>query len=309
VPTSLAVLDTAIDWHLRLAAGEADANAFNDWLRDPEHARVWTQLQSINQRISGLGRHGRAAITGAAGKRRRTARNAILSLLIPCVLLAVIAERQWPLQHLLADYTTATGEYREIRLQDGTHIALDARSALDVEFNREQRRIELRSGQLLVETAHGDSRPFIVATKEGELRALGTRFVVRRDDDGHTRLTVLASAVEATVSNGDKHMLKAGEEILLDGRGIMATGRATPGADAWTHRMLAVENATLAEVIAELARHTRAHIDVDAQIASLPVTGTFPLHDTDMALAVLASTLPIAQQRDTAWWIRLTARQ
>lgn len=306
--TSLAVLDAAIDWHLRLANGEADANAFDAWLREPEHARVWTQLQSLNQRVSGLGRHGRSAIAQASGKRRRAMRNAALGLLVTCSTLLMVADRQWPLRHTLADYRTATGEYRELQLADGTHIALDARSALDIEFNGEQRRVELRTGQLLVETAHGDPRPFIVATREGELRALGTRFVVRRDDDGRTRLTVLAAAVEASARNGEKRVLHAGEDVVLDDIGMGASRRATPGAEAWTRRMLAVENTPLSQVVDELTRHTHAHIEVDNAIANLPVTGTFPLHDLDVALAALTSTLPVSEQRTTAFWIHLSAR-
>jgi len=306
--TSLATLDAAIDWHLRLAAGDADNVAFETWLGEPEHARVWTQLQSLNQRISDVGRHGRVAITSAGGKQRRAVRNSLVMVTMMCGALLLAANRQWPVRDLLADYHTATGEYRELKLPDGTHVALDARSALDMEFDPTQRRVKLRSGRVLVETAHGDARPFIVATDEGELHALGTRFIVQRAATGDTRLTVLAAAVEATAHNGKKRVLQAGEDVVLDDLGMQTTGHAAGVADAWTHGMLAVENVPLSQVIAELARYTPAHIDVDAQIADLRVTGTFPLHQTNVALAALTSSLPIIEQRSTQWWISLRAR-
>ena len=46
--------------------------------------------------------------------------------------------------------------------------------------------------EIMVETGHGDPRPFIVQTRDGSLLALGTRFMVKREDDG-TRLSVLRS--------------------------------------------------------------------------------------------------------------------
>jgi len=121
--------------------------------------------------------------------------------------------------------------------------------------------------RVLVETAHGDARPFIVATDEGELHA----------------------AVEATAHSSEKRVLQAGEDVVLDNKGMQTTGHVAGVADAWTHGMLAVENVPLSQVIAELARYTPAHIDVDAQIADLRVTGTFPLHQTDVALAAQPS--------------------
>lgn len=307
-PTARDVLDAAIEWHLQLANGDGNTDAFNAWLRDPEHARVWAQLQTINQRVSRLGREGRVAIESAGRERRSTLRNSVLGLFFALGTLLIIADKQWPVRYALADITTATGEYRELRLDDGSHVALDARSAIDIEFSRKQRRVILKAGQLLVESAHGDKRPFIVATDEGELRALGTRFLVRRDDNGLTRLTVLAAAVEATAYDGEKRVLRAGEDVVLDSIGMKSNSRAAPGADAWTHHMLAVENAPLSQVVAELSRHTHSHIAVDEAIADLPVTGTFPLRDINMTLAALTSTLPIVQQRNTAWWIRLAAR-
>lgn len=55
-------------------------------------------------------------------------------------------------------------------------MRLNSRSALDIEFDDNERRLHLRSGEILIQTAKGDTRPFIVETEQGRLRALGTRF-------------------------------------------------------------------------------------------------------------------------------------
>lgn len=297
-PVSRSVLDAAIDWRLRLDA------ALDEWLaRDEAHARVWQQLQQIDSRIGGIGTQGRKALLHA-GKPRRALGGALVLLLGVAALLA-LADRQWPLRHATADHVTATGEQRSLQLEDGTRIQLDARSALDVAFDAQRRRVVLRSGQLWVETAHGDARPFVVATAEGELRALGTRFVVQRPGDGLTRLVVLEAAVEATARDGERRVLRAGDSVLLAAGGLTPTRPADPGAAAWTHGMLAVENAPLAEVIAALSRHTTARLSVDPRVASLRVTGTFPLRDPELALASLTASLPLRERRTTDWWVRL----
>lgn len=43
-------------------------------------------------------------------------------------------------------------------------------------------------------------------------------------------------------------------------------------------------------------------------IADLRITGSFPLHDTDLALSALLPTLPVAIERHTPWWVTLVAR-
>ncbi|MGK9563911.1 FecR domain-containing protein, partial [Salmonella enterica subsp. enterica] len=86
------------------------------------------------------------------------------------------------------------GEQRQLRLADGTLLNLNTHSAVDVQFDDSTRRIVLQEGEIMVETGHGDPRPFIVQTRDGSLLALGTRFMVKREDDG-TRLSVLQSRV------------------------------------------------------------------------------------------------------------------
>ncbi len=303
-PVRRSVLDAAIDWRLRLDAGETDVTALDAWLaRDEEHARVWRQLHDIDARIGRIGSRGRAALLHA-GRPRRALAGAMALLLAVAALLPVV-DRQWPLRHLAADQVTATGEQRRLQLADGTQIQLDARSALDVDFDGERRELHLRSGQVSIETGHGDARPFVVVTEEGELRALGTRFVVQRLEAGRTRLIVLEAAVEATADDGESRVLRAGDSVWLSGSGMASTVATEPGAAAWTQGMLAVEDAPLADVITVLSRHTAAHIAVDPAVEQLRVTGTFPLHDVDLALASLTSSLPLRQQRTTAWWIRL----
>ncbi len=57
--------------------------------------------------------------------------------------------------------------------------------------------------------------------------------------------------------------------------------------------------------MAELARYRHGHLAVDPAVAGLPVMGTYPLDDTDRALAMLEAALPVRVRRRLPWWVTL----
>ncbi len=203
---------------------------------------------------------------------------------------------------------TATGEQRTLHLADGTVIQLNTHSALDVRFDEKTRRVVLRDGEILIQTGHGDARPFIVETDDGRMRALGTRFLVKREDQG-TRLSVLQSAVAARPEQrSDEQILHEGQQALIQHDRLGPLQPLAPGADAWTRGMLVVDNVRLADMLDELGRYRRGHLGVDPKVANLRITGSFPLHDTDLALSALLPTLPVQIERHTQWWVTVQAK-
>ena len=120
----------------------------------------------------------------------------------------------------------------------------------------------MQEGEILIETGHSDTRPFIVETREGSMRALGTRFLVKREDEG-TRLSVLQSAVAAQPqSNLQEQILREGQQVLMRSDGLGSIVALTPGADAWTRGMLVVDNARLGDLVHELGRYRTGHLGV-----------------------------------------------
>lgn len=311
---SLRVLDEAIDWQLCLGSGEASAqqrHAFASWLgAHPEHARVWQQLGELDQQlgIAAPAPARRALLRSDAPRRRRIAGSALGLLLVVGLALGLLG-MQRPLGDYLADERTGSGEQRELQLPDQTHVSLNSRSALDIQFDESQRRIFLRSGEILVETAHGDSRPFIVATAQGSLRALGTRFLVRCEGQ-QTRLIVLQSAVVAQPQNSrEKRIIGAGEQVLMGNHHLGSSSAAPLAADAWIRGMLVVENQRLADLLEQLGEYRSGYLGVDPSIADLRISGSFPLRDSDLALAALPPSLPVRIERHTAWWVRVLPLQ
>ncbi|MDU9035481.1 FecR family protein [Pseudomonas corrugata] len=309
-PVSAGVLDAAIAWQLSLDSGCGSAQereAFAHWhAADEEHARAWRQLGMLEQRFSVANGPARAALLQSRVSIRRRIRKVGggLASIVAVIGLALFAgERYLPLDYWLADQRTATGEQRTLRLADGTLINLNTHSALDVRFDDKQRRIVLQEGEIQVETGHNDPRPFIVETREGSLRALGTRFLVKREDDG-TRLSVLKSAVAAhPQAMEQEQILREGQQMLMRRDSLGPVLALSPDADAWTRGMLVVDNARLEDLVHELGRYRRGYLGVEPQVADLRITGSFPLHDTDLALSALLPTLPVQIVHHTRWWV------
>lgn len=344
-PVPPAVLEAAIGWQLRQGEGDtspADAQALADWVAaHPDHARAWRQLGDIDQHLAraAAGPGARAALL-LPPRRRRPARvaGAVLGLALAVACGVLVLDRYQPVGQLLSDHRTATGERRTIVLPDQTVLHLNTRSAVDVVFSQDQRAIHLRAihlraGEVAVETSHADPaerRPLVVLTEDGSLRALGTRFTVRRWPQAHTagsdgaqgrgapatEVAVTQSAVAARPATcapaasepcAAERIVSAGQGARLEG-GRVDPWAAPPDADAWKEGMLVVDNQPLGEVVATLARHRVGHLGVDPRVAGLRVTGTLPLADTDQALLALTAAVPVEVVWTTRWWVMLKPR-
>ncbi|MBB3103846.1 FecR domain-containing protein [Azomonas macrocytogenes] len=314
-----AALQQAAQWYARLSADPADQAtrvAWQQWHGQHEmHRLAWQYVERVSQRFASLQDD---SVTAAqtlrsarrAGiSRRQTLRS--LTLLAGGSLLGWIGWRVTPLPQLWmawrADYHTGTGEIRDLMLADGTHLWLNSASALNVDYRADVRQLRLLTGEILIDTAH-EARPFIVATAQGRLRALGTRFSVTQQD-GHTLLAVFDGAVEVrTAGSAATHIVQAGRQLRFDNQAIGPEAPAQQTREAWTQGMLLVNDIPLAEFIEELNRYRHGYLGVSPQIAGLRVMGTYPLHDTEQILSMLESALPIRIQRTLPWWTSIEAR-
>lgn len=302
-----AILAEAVDWYVRLHDSSADDSTHAAWqawhAADCRHAEAWARLEQLQRRLGNA--PGGAALTLENARRDR--RGAIMKL---ALLLGVgaVGWQGYRVSSWSADYVTRVGERRQLTLADGTRLDLNTDSRVDVLFDAGQRLINLRQGEILVETGK-DSRPFSVRTAEGDILALGTRFSVRQDV-GISRVAVTAHAVEVRPNRSTQVVrVDAGQSLGFSAAGPGPLLPLPPDAQAWTRGMLVSIDWSLREVLDELARYRPGYLGCAGQIAGLRLSGAFNLDDTDAALASLEDSLPVRVRRMTRYWVRLEPRE
>ncbi|MEJ5865000.1 FecR family protein [Pseudomonas farsensis] len=310
-PVSSSVLEAAITWKLCLDQGSGtpdERNAFMRWhAAHEEHARAWLQLGLLDQRVTAAAGPARHALQQSRSSMRQRL-GGLAGMLVLGGLLAWAGLPSLSASYWLADQRTSTGELRTLRLEDGTLLSLNTGTAVDIDFHGSERVIVLYQGEISVETGHEDTRPLLVQTDDGRLRPLGTRFLVKREATG-TRLEVLQAQVAAKPRNsGDEQVLAEGRQVLMSADGLGPVEAVAVGADAWTRGMLVVDNVRLADLVATLGHYRSGHLGVADEVADLRISGSFPLTDTNLALASLLPALPVKIEQHTPWWVTISAK-
>ena len=304
------VLEAAAHWfvELRCEPDAATRAAHQHWLdSDPRHQQAWARLGRLQGTFGQVAPQlARTTLAGARAKRREVLK--VLSLLLAAGAAGTLAWRDTTVQGLLADQRTATGERRALRLEDGSQLQLNTASALNIRYSADLRQLELLHGEILVETARDVlARPFVVHTAEGSLRALGTRFLVRREA-GLTRVCVLEHAVEVRCAASTTPIrIDAGQQLAVSTAQPGPLQAAPAQADAWSRGMLVVSDWRLGDFIAELQRYRPGHLGCAEAVAGLRISGAFHLADSDIVLDNLTSTLPVRIRRFSRFWARVEA--
>jgi transmembrane sensor len=306
--------EQAIDWMVKLRAGTPDAalqERFNAWLvMDQAHSQAWARLQdrlggsfntvlALDRRLPGHAGEARKVLLQPHGSRRDALRVIAGLGLLGGGGVWLGAGTQLA-DALLADLHTGRGQRQNFDLADGSRLSLNANSAVDLRFDDQQRLVILRHGELLIEVAPDPRRPLRVRTAQGEVRALGTRFLVAQEQDA-SRLVVLQHSVEARLFDGTVQVVQEGQSALLRTRRIdLVSGDQRQRAD-WLSGRLNVLDEPLEQVVDALRPYSRGFVRVAPEIRGLRVQGVFPLDDPDRALNALAETLPIRVDRYSPW--------
>jgi transmembrane sensor len=192
-------------------------------------------------------------------------------------------------------------------LDDGSRLTLGSATAVNTRWSAELRQVDLLAGEILVDVAKDAARPFVVETAHGRIRALGTRFIVRRDDDA-TLLTMIESRTAVSAGTDEELTVAAGERARLSARGVERLDGVDPRAtqDAFQARRLLVQDRPLPEVLDQIARHRRGLVRYESgALQGIRVSAVLPLDDTDRALQLLVDNFPGLRVRTVTPWLVL----
>ncbi|HEX5776694.1 MAG TPA: FecR domain-containing protein [Caulobacteraceae bacterium] len=299
----------AAEWAVRRAEGldPAERAEFDRWLgEDPgawrafkESDRLWNDLADMDLRAV----EGRSAVPR---RRRLPAYAAIAAALVAAVIGVQILDQR-PVR-----YESGLGEVRTVRLADGSDVTLGADSAIAVRFDDDGRHVRLRRGEAMFDVRHDPAKPFEVRAADTQVVVLGTRFTVKAAPDavrvdviqGVVRVAKTESPLLAPFSRpAPARKITRGERLdSRQGEPLQALPAIDPAEAApWAQGRLVYENASLAEVVADLNRYSVTPVELGTrQLGELRVTAALNQDQVGQFLSSLPATLPVRIARGDA---------
>jgi ferric-dicitrate binding protein FerR (iron transport regulator) len=316
------VVKQAIHWLLRLRNNSANARLRQQcevWRAEHhEHELAWQRVQSLQAELSSNLRAvpgAQVAFNTLENSAQGLGRRQALKLLSGALLMGsaawlgkdAVGWQQWT-----ADFATATGERRGFQLPDGTRLELNTASAVDLDYNAQQRLIKLTRGEIILTCGGIDEessfdRPLRVQSRQGVYEGVGARFILRQDGDC-TRLSVTGGMVlihSPLAADSTPIQVQAGQNYLIDHHQARLAPRLNMDAGAWVDGLIVTRNMRLGDFLDEVGRYRHGYLTCSADIADLRLSGVFRLENTDRLLAILPQTLPVQLRYRTRWWVTL----
>lgn len=309
----------AAEWVIRLGADNVtpdDRLRFEHWFSsDARHRDAFNFANRTWEDLTGLKKIIGSQTTDASTSRlhpaiacppRERRRYGSAFALAATLVLAIGLGFLWfgnPLVLMSADYATAPGEQKSITLADGTIVDLGSDSALAIEFDQRERRVELLSGRAYFTAAPragSEMRPFVVKSGVGTAQALGTQFAVDNDDDNSVEVTVVEHRVKVAVSGSPdaerEALLSPGQVVRYSPDGVLGQveQKDVEQLTSWRRGKLIFNDVPLSRVVAELNRYRRGRIVISRDsLARLHVSGVFDTSDLRSALARITTELHV----------------
>jgi len=317
--------EEAAAWFARRRDGACTPSedaAFQDWYGHSEaHARAyaeterawrqWKQLQNSDC----LRAMTDAAMVATAPRRQRAAVGwHWRPLLAAACIMAIVAIAGIKILPLLLSsspvtYTAGLGEQRTEQLPDGSRVALNTQTELQVRYGRQRREIVLQHGEAMFDVVHDAKRPFVVTAGDGSIVDLGTQFEVRKENDAAI-VTLLEGRVEVAARE-ERKQLAPGEQARYGAHiaGISVHKVDPTAVTAWLHGRLDFNGMPLAQAIAEANRYSAVKLRLgDPKLAGMPVGGSFRAGDNAAIAAALSAVFPVRVARNDAHEIVLMPR-
>jgi len=319
MPESDAIEQQAAEWIMRFEDGDAtaaDKAAYTAWYQSNErHQQAMKELSSLWGEMDILGElnayaEEAAPLVLAEGdaktgevyrpllKDRFSLPVGIAASVLVCML-GLYYAFVGSVMHQ-GDYRTAIGEQRSHTLPDGSTIILNTGTQLTVNFNRQQRQVQLEQGEAFFAVASDTGRPFSVQTPKGIVTVLGTEFSVRLRPQAvdivvaEGKVVVAASQQQAPspalVGQANAELV-AGDSLAFD-QAVQELVSVAPDELerklSWRSGLLAFSGEPLAQVVEDISRYTDIGIQVRGQqLAGLPIAGYIKVGEVEAMLTAL----------------------
>lgn len=284
-------LEEAAAWFTRLkgdSVSEATIDEFMAWRRTPANDAAYTEVEARWRQADRVSNDPELVRLTEAALRRPNRWDAFRRLLarnlLPLSLAgATLAGALFLLvTHLQPQtYETDVGAQQIVRLTDGSTLRLNTASRAEIHFSRNERRIVLQRGEGFFEVAHDATRPFIVVAGDTQVRAIGTKFDVRRTN-GATQVILAEGRVQVIrPDRKEQWTLTPNQKLTLNGAPPVPQVADAAMTTSWTTGRLRFRATPLAEAVAEVNRYSHTKIVLEARrVEGERVSGVFDTGDT-----------------------------
>jgi len=334
-PDTLALHEAAAEWLVRrqdASWSAADEQALHAWLAArPAHRQAYSRVSRTWQDLSqaprpALASDGRAAAnpprplpqrsrTEPSG--RRVAQPGFWGALLgrpvfskafaaACAALVLGGGYGWyhwdNTPGYVLDVSTAAGEVRQVDLPDGSRVALNFTSTLQVRYYPRRRELVLNQGEGFFDVAPDTGRPFTVDARQSRTTVVGTAFNVRNTPDevivkvSHGRVRVQPDRDKA----GPELSLGVEQGVAVDARDAThhAVAAVADGVGGWRNGRLVYRRTPLVEVAQEVAQYLGKPVTLgNPGLKSLPVSGFAATNAPAAFLEALPDLLPVQVKR------------
>ncbi len=318
----------ALEWTKRVQhRGFKDWEALSDWLElDQRHSASYLRLASLDAEVAAAARELRGhpletvrpapPIQLSKPRSRPPVRLAgpQLGLLAASVVLVVglgavglnFARRPTAGASSAAMIiATRPGERRDLRLADGTQVAVAGATRLVIDAAAHH--VELEEGQATFSVVHDPKRQFTVRLGGATVVDVGTIFDLRRRN-GRNTLAVVEGEVQVDGASAPVEVV-AGRRLRFGGGAAAEFDAISPEvATGWQRGRLNYVDAPMSDVVADIAEITGAEIRLAPQVAGQRFSGALTLRgDPGQALRNVAPAMGLTVARDGEVWVLSSA--
>lgn len=288
--------EEAAEWLARLGHHSISTQTvrdFRDWRDDPANDAAYTEAEAFwdasgqhaaDPEILRMTREALERGQRRTGGWRGWLRGPRLAGALTLAALAAAGGTYLALDHLTPTYGTQAIEQKVVRLEDGSRVHLNVDSQVKVAFRDGERRLTLTRGEAFFDVAHDARRPFIVEVGSAQVRALGTKFDVRRRN-GDVQVTLLQGSVRVSpdAGQGAPVVLRANQQAQITrGAAIRTTAIDATRTTSWTTGRLVFRDTPLAAAVAEVNRYSAQKVELAGPgLGAQPISGFFDVGDAE----------------------------
>ncbi|MBL8265626.1 FecR family protein [Steroidobacter sp.] len=287
----------ATEWLLKLDDEQVSEADLADWLRwcerDAENLQAFERMQADWNDVKAIRARTTAPVQARPVSRANwkiAAAIAGLAVLAGGISWSVLSSRDPAMTQIAASTANKT-----TALPDGSSLTLRAQAVVQLNFDGEQRRLELQPDSGAYFKVHHDAnRPFVVRAGDLTVQAVGTAFDVRREAEV-TSVTVEEGKVRISAGS-EEWFAAAGERFEFKPSEHRAALSRTSVSNAlrWRDGEFAYDGVALSNVLRDINRYSTRQIrTADDATASIPYSGTVFVRSIDDWLLALESSYPV----------------